>query len=175
MPWVGDKYVVEVNLTESGIKQAIADIKDFEQDLEAKIDEFTERMAEKGVEFAKAKILEYGAIDTGELYNSINLKKGDVIPNGSCWIVYTECPYAQFVEFGTGPVGAKNPHPEANRYRSTGWSFPKPANWYGATTIWKGEERALTMGQKSKPFMWDTKKYLELESTIREVAKEVFG
>lgn len=174
MPWVGDKYVVEVNLTESGIKQAIADIEVFQKDLEAKIDEFTEKMAEKGVEFAKIQILHYGAYMTGELYNSIDLKRGDVIPHGSCWIVYTDCPHAKYVEFGTGPVGAGKapwvkggrlqgmypPHPSGTgKYRDTGW-------------FWSN---AYVTGLPSRPFMWDTEKYLELNSTIREVAKEVFG
>lgn len=176
--WVGNRYVMKVDLTERSIRQAIADIEVYEDTLLEKVDEFTRKLAEKGVEYAKIQLLHYGAYQTGKLYNSIHLEKGDVIQNGAQYIVKTDCDYAIFVEFGTGPVGSAHSHPSGDGvYRSTGWGFsPVPQGWRGRVYHNKdGSEVAFTMGQPSKPFMWDTRQYLSLNSTIREVAKEVFG
>ena len=161
-----NRYTIHVDLDKRSIERAIGEIKAYEAELYEKIDEFTRRLAEYGLEFAQHRIIDYGAVDTGELYRSMNMKRGDVIPNGSQWIIFTDCPYAQFVEFGTGPVGAANPHPSGyNVYRSTGWNY-----WNERASRWQH-----TNGMRSRPFMWDTRQYITQDKIIREVAKEVFG
>lgn len=170
------KYPIKVEFTVKSVDKAIKAIMQTEEELQAKCDEFCRRMAEEGVTIAQRKILEYNARDTGFLYNSIDMKPGDVVPNGASWLVYTDCEYAEFVEFGTGTEGAKKPHPSGkgwyNQDMSNKVRNPKDPNdtrlgwFYGPT--W-------TAGRESRPFMWDTWNALQEESTIRRIAKEVFG
>lgn len=104
------KTIIKCNLSEESIRKAIQELNQYKKDLNRKIEIFTEKLAQKGVEIAKMNIGAYNAIYTGELLRSINYEKGAVIENGSKYIIYTDCPYAKFVEFGFGAVGA-HPRP----------------------------------------------------------------
>ena len=150
------------------LKKQLIDYRDNE--LQRKIDLFVERLALEGVILAKTKIAEKDAVYTGELYNSMNLKRGDVIYNGSEWIVYTDCGWAAFTEFGTGIVGMENPHPDisianwkydVNEHGENGWFYFKDGEWH-----W-------TQGLPSRPFMYETAR--DLPSMIATTAREVFG
>ena len=172
-------YHIDVSLDGSSLQDAIGEIGLFREDLLAKIDEFTRLLAQEGVKIARMKLIDsihHPELSTGKLAESITLRRGDVIENGSQWIVYTDNEYAQFVEFGTGPVAkASNGHPSGSgAYRSTGWSFNAPPNWQGAWSN-KKANRAWTMGQAPKAFMWNTAEYLKQTATIKKIAKEVFG
>lgn len=169
-------HQIKVDLSAKGIaglKEAIAET---QEELVAKCDEFCRRMAEEGVTQAKLQITTMDAVDTGNLYNSIDMKPGTVIRNGASWLVFTNCEYAEYVEFGTGTEGAKSPHPSGmgkyNQDMSNKVKNPYNKNdprlgwFYGPT--W-------TAGMGSRPFMWNSWEYLKLDSTIRKIAKEVFG
>lgn len=157
---------VKFSLDVGDIRKAIAEIEDYKGDLIEKCDEFCRRMAEYGVEFAKQRIIDYDAVGTGALLNSVRMKRGQAIKNGSSWIIFTDNFYAQYVEFGTGKVGASSPHPLGNgKYRTTGWT-------YYNTTI---NRFVYTEGMKARPFMWDTAQHLSQDDVIRKVAMEVFG
>ena len=170
-------WTLEVPLSHSGIEFSLGKLDAYKEELLEKIDIFTERMAKLGVEFAKERLLDYDAIDTWALFGSLDVRKGDAVHFGSKWIIFTDNFYAQYVEFGTGPVGAKHPHPSGKgKYRSTPWAFqPVPKNWKGAIIRHKGEEYAFTAGMPARPFMWDTWEHLKQEKTVKQVAKEVFG
>lgn len=166
MGWQNGKYKIEVSLDRKSIENAVGEIKSYGDELERKIDEFTRRMAEEGVDFAKARLIAYGAVDTGQLLDSIHMVKGEAIPHGSSWIVRADTPYAEYVEFGTGPVGNESPHPDGSgKYRTTGWKYYNDSVGHVV----------YTRGMKSRPFMWDTAQYLKRESTIKAIAQEVFG
>lgn len=116
------------------------DIRKYRLELQKKCDEFTRQLAEEGVAIAKANILSEDAIYTGELLNSMNIKPGDVIVNGASYHIYTACPWAKFVEFGTGIEGKENSHPDAsiigwkydiNNHGEKGWFYFKMANGIG--------------------------------------------
>lgn len=170
------KYPITCNLSVKSIEDTKNAIMQTQEDLIAKCDEFCKRLAEQGVILARERIEFYHAHDTGRLYNSIDMKPGDAVTNGASWLVYTDCDYAEFIEFGTGSVGQEHPHPSGKGWYNQDLSnkVPNPYNpndktlgwWFGPT--W-------TPGQPSKPFMWDTWNELQKESTIRRVAKEVFG
>ena len=113
--------------------------------------------------------MQYPAIDTGTLMNSIKDEPGAVITNGARWIIYTGCEWAPFIEFGFGAVGGHNPHPvpslagwkyDINKHGESGWWYNKGGEWH-----WSG-------GQPSKPFMYETGKDLRL--LVPKIAKEVF-
>ena len=158
------------------IEKAKQQLIEYQDDLNEKLDLFVQKLCEKGVEIAKEKVSVHDAIDTGELLNSIDLREGDIIKNGSQWFIYTDCDYAKFIEFGTGVVGENSPYPtdipmEWNYASGThifttkdgrvGWRYFKDGSWH------------FTEGQPSKPFLYETA--LELREQILEVAKEVFG
>ena len=84
-------------------------------------------------------------------------------------IVYTDCPWAKYVEFGTGITGSQNPHQNAsvsgwkydvNEHGESGWFYYRDGEWH-----W-------TKGMPSRPFMYETDLKLILE--ISKIAKDVF-
>ncbi len=160
------------NLSARGFRQLADDIRKYRLELQKKCDEFTRQLAEEGVAIAKANILSEDAIYTGELLNSMNIKPGDVIVNGASYHIYTACPWAKFVEFGTGIVGKDNPHPDisivgwrydVNEHGEKGWFYFKNGKWH-----W-------TKGMPSRPFMYNTASALRNTETITRIARRVFG
>ena len=160
------------NLSARGFRQLADDIRKYRLELQKKCDEFTRQLAEEGVAIAKANILSEDAIYTGELLNSMNIKPGDVIVNGASYHIYTACPWAKFVEFGTGIEGKENSHPDAsiigwkydiNNHDEKGWFYFKNGKWH-----W-------TKGMPSRPFMYNTASALRNTETITRIARRVFG
>lgn len=114
--------------------------------------------------------MQFPAVYTGELLNSIQSEPGAMISNGSQWIIYTGCEWAPFVEFGTGIIGSGNPHPDpglanwkydVNGHGEAGWHYYKDGGWH-----W-------TKGMPSRPFMYETGR--DLRKIVPKIAKEVFG
>jgi hypothetical protein len=155
------------------INDAIKEIELYKQDIIRKCGILAERLAHEGVVVSKMQIMAFPAIDTGELLESITMKPGEVIFNGKKFYVYTDCPYAGFVEFGTGIVGESNPHPnpmpvngyskyDQNGHGDLGWFYPgDDGKWH-----W-------TKGMPSRPFMYNTVN--DLVYKVVAIAKEVFG
>ena len=169
-------------LSKKELDKAIESLKDYKKELNEKIELFTKKLAEKGVKIAKDNVSTHQAIGTGTLIDSITLKAGDVVKNGSCYYIYTDCEYASFVEFGTGVVGAgkenkptypyempegvdwnyaSGPHIFTTKDGRTGWYFPTEDGY------------RFTEGMESRPFMTETAIMLSMQ--VVEVAKEVFG
>ena len=164
------RYIFKTDLSIRGLNKLKSELLSYKNDLNRKIDLFTEKLALEGVNIAKTKIVEKDAVYTGELYNSMNLKRGDAIYNGFSWLVYTDCEWAKFVEFGTGIVGMENQHPnptivnwkyDVNEHGESGWFYFKDGDWH-----W-------TKGMPSRPFMYETA--IELQEKIPRIAKEIFG
>lgn len=161
---------IKVSLSASSFMSAAQEVKEYRDELRKKCETLVERLTHEGVILAQVKILQYPAVYTGELLSSISEKQGAVLTNGSQWIIYTGCPWAAYVEFGTGVVGGKNPHPDtgianwkydANRHGDVGW-------WYNLDGEWH-----WTKGMPSRPFMYETAK--DLRELIPKIAREVFG
>lgn len=159
-------------LSPGSFRELAEKVRKYRLSLNDKCDEFTRQLAEEGVAIAKANILSEDAIYTGELLNSMSLKPGDIIYNGSQYVIYTACQWAKFVEFGTGIVGSENPHPntsiigwkyDVNNHGEKGWLYFKNGEWH-----W-------TKGMPSRPFMYNTASELRNIETITRVARRVFG
>ena len=160
---------ITMNLSVSSIQNAIKELRKYQNDLNRKCEEFCRRLADEGVIIAKMEIMSFPAVCTGELLASIEDKPGAVITNGSQWVIYTGCPWAKYVEFGTGIVGKNNPHPEPglanwkydiNQHGEAGWFYFKDGEWH-----W-------TKGMPSRPFMYETR--MELATKVAKIAREVF-
>lgn len=164
-------------LDPASIKECQKQINNYKQEVIIKTELFARRLAEYGVGFAKFEISSYDAIDTGALVDSIGFKAGDVLINYHrglfSYVIYTDCPYAGYVEFGTGIRGGlQGSHPladalgwkyDVNNHADDGWYYFKNGAWH-----W-------TDGYVSRPFMLET--YLDLSqmSIIQKVAREVFN
>lgn len=174
--------VIECELSAKSFRDAAKEVRKYKEDFLKQVDLFVQRLAEEGVKIAQLKVPE----DTTALRNSIGLKPGEVIKNGSQWMVFTDCPWAAFVEFGFG-VGVKHPDPQdwgydLNQHGTDGWWFIADEH---IQSIWNprhlrtrkedGMVFAWTSGSDATAFMFHTARELSEASAITRIAKEVFG
>lgn len=169
---MGTKITVNP-LSLNDVQKAIKKLTDYKENLDSKIDEFVKRLAEKGVDIAKEKV----AVYTGELRESIDYRKNETEDTKKSYLIYTDCKYAVYVEFGTGVVGEDNPHPLSEEI---GYEYKIGEKIYttadGKTGWWYVDRfgvKRFTEGMESRPFMYETSE--ELTLMVTEIAKEVFG
>ena len=161
------KTIIRFSLNEKDIDRAIKKLKQFKADFIRKCNELIEALTDEGVEIAKIEVQQLDAIYTGELMNSI---EGYYSPTYNVGIIKAGAYYAAYVEFGTGVVGSRSPHPDPqgwqydiNDHGDEGWVY---YDEYHGTFRW-------TKGFKSRPFMYNTAR--ELEKQCEKIAREVFG
>lgn len=149
------------------IKTAIGILQNYKKQVEKSLDEIMEKFSLQGVEIAKREYVDLTASlppasipSTGELYNSI---QSVYIPTLKQAIIFVDSEYAEFVEFGTGVVGANNPHPDPrfwqydyNNHGDDGWWY---FNDQKNRVVW-------TKGWFSRPFMYNT--YQKLKEIIED-------
>lgn len=161
---------IEFELTEKSIQKAIDEVEKLQEDLERALSELARVLSEKGVEVVRIEIASMGAVDTSTLFDHMYGFYNESTHTGA---IFTDVPYAIYVEYGTGIVGAGSPHPEAgkagwnydiNNHGEKGWWYPSPTGWYipkGGLTNEEGLELAWTKGMPSRPFMYNTMRELE--------------
>jgi len=144
--------IIRVDLTPDGIDQALTELRKFKFDFLKACNQMIEKLVIEGIGQAKMHIMAYGAMDTGELVNSVD---GFFNPGTRKGIVYANAGYAAFVEYGTGVVGAGASHPDA---RKDGWAYD--VNNHGEKGWVYHSDRDgnfhWTMGMPSRPFMYAT-------------------
>lgn len=154
----------------SSIDAAIKQMQAYQEQLTYKCRILAQRVAEIGVEIARVNIADFDAIYSGELLSSIRAEYSGSVPDGVSWLVITDCPWAAYVEFGTGIVGQESPHPDTsivgwkydvNQHGDMGWYYFKDGEWH-----W-------TKGMPSRPFLYQTG--MDLRERIEEIAREVFA
>ena len=168
----------KISVSLGDIDDAIRQLEDYEKKVQQNIKDFVQKLLDTGVEIAKATIYELDAVDTLKLYNSV--KEPVLYKDGSGGVIFTDSPYAAFVEFGTGvanngSVGSSN-HPLGVQLGMTIGTYGEgkganPDGWY----YYDNEQGRLryTQGMPSRPFMYSTAK--EMERIAAKVAKEVFS
>lgn len=137
--------VISFDLTDESIDAAIEELKAYRDHVDAATLRAVKRLAEDGAENAKELASFMNAVDTGELVGSI---KGEA--DGNEGVIRADCGHAAYVEFGTGVVGARNPHPvgwayDVNGHGDAGWMYPGDDGHYH----W-------TKGMPARPYMYDT-------------------
>lgn len=142
--------VIKCTLTADSIDQAITELKAYRDAVEQADAAVVKRLTEDGAKQAQELVSYMNAVDTGELMGSIvgeaQEKRG---------VIRATAGHAAYVEFGTGVVGARSPHPggswvyDVNGHGDKGW------NYYGddGRLHW-------TKGMPSRPYMWDTAQML---------------
>lgn len=113
-------------------------------------------------------------IDSANVTGSIKTK---IIDNKL--MIMVNCEYAVFLEYGTGVVGGLNQHPDISNvnwiYSDGGWWYPTTAEKQQRypkqpTRLIGGKLYAFTLGQSSKPFMYDT--WLWAKNIVDDVFKK---
>lgn len=177
---------IDMELSTKSINQAIREVKHFRDELRRKCLELVRVLAQEGVEIAKMQVISMEAVDTTELEHSIDAV---FFPGERCGVVFADAPYAVYVEYGTGVVGAANPHPGIREGRIDGTVSLGGKNGdvthahmgYGRSFAYdpeSGETKStnssmgwvykdrngqffFTMGYPSRPFMYNTLRWLE--------------
>lgn len=156
-----------MTLDPDSIDEAIRKVEEVEELLKSAMVHLIGRLAEKGVEIARAELIFFGepAYDTGALSESVRY---DYTEDGNAVIsagqgLYTKYgSYAMFVEYGTGIIGAESPNPTAGEHGYAydvkghgkhGWYYPAPWGTYEAED---GTLLAWTQGMPPRPFMGNT-------------------
>lgn len=158
--------IIKFSLDSRSIGAAIKEMEAYRKEFDTKLLVFIEALAERGVEIVKQNIVSLDAIETGELLSSV---KTIMYAQDKKGIVFTDCPWAAFVEFGTGVKGSESSHPtlpwgyDTNDHGQDGWYYYDKK---------QGRVR-FTKGMPSRPFMYNT--VLELANEAANVAKGVFG
>lgn len=159
-------------LSTSGFRNLAKQVRQYRLDLTDKCEEFAYRMAEEGVAIAQIKILNFDAVFSGELLDSMNLDAGDIVSNGATYYIYTDCDWAAFVEFGTGLIGQENPHPDTS---IVGWKYDTNDHGEKGWFYFKNGEWHWTRGMPSRQFMYETGQQLRDMSIVLNIARDVFG
>ena len=79
--------VIKANLSVKSITDAIEQIRKYQEELDSKVKEFTKRLAEEGVQIAKANVVDLDAVFTGELLGSISSEERPSGKNTSVYVV----------------------------------------------------------------------------------------
>lgn len=119
------------------------------------------KAARRAIKYVQANAKMNCPVNEGELRNSIRTRTYKA-EDGATAVCYTNKEYAEYVENGTGPEGAKNHagispdiHPV---YATRGWAFPASAITSGAyhfaERMYGGEKYYLTSGQRALPFLY---------------------
>lgn len=165
---------IRCTLSHDSINSAIKEITAYKKTIYEKMDILARRLAEEGYNNAYVNITtvpDMRAVDTGELLRSLKLERGDSISkDGVTWYVYTDCKYAEFVEYGTGIVGSYEPHPDTD---NKGWEYDLHEHGTSGWVYFKNNRYYWTEGYKARPFMFNAA--LEVQEQVATIAKEVFG
>lgn len=165
---------ITVDLNKNGgIEKAIKELQQYKKDLNSRVHKLLQRLIDNGVSIAKVKIINLGIIHDSNLSSSIN-----GLITGNVGFIKVDDKNAIYFEFGTGPAGAKSPHPNGGSYKSTGWYTKADGKPMDSLYDWQplgddGDTYFFTTGQAAKPFMYETA--LELRNKVVSIAKEVFS
>ena len=167
------RFKVDI-LSQSSVKQLMADLKAYQDELPRKARLLVERLAELGVESAKANIVTLDAVFTGELHNSIHSEQISASSDKVVFAVVADSSHAIYVEMGVGLVGAENPYPgklpavyaQGKTIRQLadgryGWFYNRDGVWY------------FTEGMPSRPFMYMAS--MDIMQAVVKIAKEIFA
>lgn len=171
---------IEFDLTPASIDNAIRQVRELREQLQAAMGELVRRLIDEGVQIARMQLVAMDCFDT-ELEGSI---QGYYVPGWRMGWIYTDAPYAIFIEYGTGVVGQDSPHPGLG---DSEWNTPvvnmngKTYDRYdsqghgerGWVFIGRDGQRHWTKGAVSKPFMYAT--YQWLMEAAEKRAGEMFN
>lgn len=144
---------IKIRLDADYISSAISEIRTYRKEIEDATRSLVEELVKEGYQICHTRILMWGALESGELLDSI---EGIYDPVSGKGIIKTDCKHAAFVEFGTGVfVEGK----AKAKYGNAGW-------WYLDK---KQGRKRWTKGMEPRPFMHET--YVELMEKAQTMAR----
>ena len=148
---MSDKISINV-FSRKSISDAISLAQKKQDEIEGGHSKTVEQLTQIGYEYMMTIV----KVESGELSDSITWEYD---PDTKTGRIKVGSDYAIFVEYGTGIVGASNPHPEpapgwaydANEHGESGWTyFDEKQNRY-----------RWTKGQPTSAFVYRTKEYMK--------------
>lgn len=163
--------VISFSLSSASVGHAIHELEDYIDHVQKCTGELVKRLTEQGVTVASVQVAMLGAVDTGELSDSID---GYYSENTHTGFIYAGAPYAIYVEYGTGIVGSHAQHPGGEGW-DVGWSYDVNGHGEAGWSYISDRDGKLhwTKGMVSRPFMYETQK--ELEGMCEDIFNQVFS
>ena len=100
---------ITFTLDSASIEAAVTELNNFIDNVRQMMGELVKQLTEQGVQIAMTNIASFGAVDTGELSDSM---WGFYDEDAHVGIIRSNAYYAVFVEYGTGIVGSMAAHPD---------------------------------------------------------------
>ena len=168
---------ITVKLDPHSIENAINDIRAYEKEVKQKSMMLVQRLLDYGTNIARIKIVELGAVDTGDLLSGVS---GYFSPLLNAGFVRVTSDHAAFVEFGTGVSLDNTLHPNAEYLARAAWAYGSGSKIFTTKDgkigwIYPTDDGGFkfTEGQSSRPFMYETA--LELQRVFPNLVKAVFS
>lgn len=148
---------INMDLSTKSINHAIQEVRQFRKQLKDTCLELVKALTMEGIDIAKMQVVSMEAVYTGQLEQSI---QGLFFPGERRGYVIADCPYAIYVEYGTGAVGESNPHPAAEQ---NGWDYDLKHHGEEGWVYKSDKDGKLywTQGYLPRPFMLNTLSWLE--------------
>ena len=160
-----------------GLEKGINDLKAYRKRIVDRTSLLVQRLTDYGADVAKVKIVNMGALYSGELLSGVSGYYSPVLNAG---FVRVESDHVAFVEFGTGVVGQNNPHKNGEYLSLASWDYASGSKIFTTKDgrvgwIYPTDDGGFrfTEGMASRPFMYETA--LELERELNRIALEVFS
>ena len=139
------------------IYKAVNSLRDYEEEFLEACNKAIMELVDVGVDTAQVRIVMHDAFYTGNLVDSIN---GIFNANTRVGVIWSDAYYAAFVEYGTGIVGERAPHPGAE---SDMWTYDVNGHgdegWWYLNNGWH-----FTTGMAARPFLYETRLMLEQQA-----------
>ena len=168
---------VEIRLDPKSVANAIKELQAYKKEIEQKARLLVQRLTDYGAEIARIKIVDMGAVYSGELLSGVD---GYFSPLLNAGYVRVTSDHVAFVEFGTGVVGQQSPHTNGEYLSKASWGYATGQKIFTTKDgkvgwIYPTDDGGFrfTEGMKSRPFMCQTA--LEIQREFPKIAKEVFG
>lgn len=168
---------IEIRLDPKSVANAIKELQAYKKEVEQKARLLVQRLTDYGVDIARIKIVDMGAVYSGELLSGVD---GYFSPLLNAGYVRVTSDHVAFVEFGTGVVGQQSPHTNGEYLSKASWGYATGQKIFTTKDgkvgwIYPTDDGGFrfTEGMKSRPFMYQTA--LELQRVFPRMAKEVFG
>lgn len=168
---------IEIRLDPKSVANAIKELQAYKKEVEQKARLLVQRLTDYGADIARIKIVDMGAVYSGELLSGVD---GYFSPLLNAGFVKVTSDHVAFVEFGTGVVGQQSPHTNGEYLSKAAWGYATGQKIFTTKDgkvgwIYPTDDGGFrfTEGMKSRPFMYQTA--LELQREFPRMAKEVFA